>query len=438
LNRKPCKGKLKYKLMLALVLSLAVSAGLFIVLQVTSEDIIVNHLNKTSLITKQQEESITEFREFVAQNGITTSDHEKMKNWVRHAKYINIFIFHENKMIFSTDGFDTAIEGNEYLFDIILKNEPFYDVPFADTNTKVYMECFFEYKYYYIVMVLNVIVSVVFLIILISFFISRKTSYIGVLENEIKILEGGELHYPISIRGNDELSSLAESINEMRVSFIEWIEWEDNAKTANKELITAISHDLRTPLTALVGYLDIIFHNKYKSQDDMMKYIHNSRDKAYQIKELSDKLFEYFTVFKTDEDDLQLELFNGNELMDQLLEEQLLHLHNNGFQYRLHTCAEPYHLEVHLISMRRVLDNLFSNIIKYADQSKPVVVTSYLKDRLLVMSIENHINKELKEAGGTGIGIKTCQRIMERQYGHFSAAKTKEVFTVHLSLAAHI
>lgn len=437
MNRKPCKGKLKYKLMLALVLSLAVSAGIFIVLQVTSEDIIVNHLNKTSFITKQKEELIAEFREFVAQNGITTADHEKMKNWVRHAKYINIFIFHENKMIFSTDGFDTAIEGNEYLFDIILKNEPFYDVSFADTNTKVYMECFFEYKYYYIVMVLNVIVSVVFLIILISFFISRKTSYIGVLENEIKILEGGELHYPISIRGNDELSSLAESINEMRVSFIEWIEWEDNAKTANKELITAMSHDLRTPLTALVGYLDIIIHNKYQSQDDLLKYIHNSRDKAYQIKELSDKLFEYFTVFKTDEDDLQLELFNGNELMDQLLEEQLLHLHNNGFQYRLHTCAEPYHLEVHLISMRRVFDNLFSNIIKYADQSKPVVVTSYLKDRLLVMSIENHINKELKEAGGTGIGIKTCQRIMERQYGHFSAAKTKEVFTVHLSLAAH-
>jgi signal transduction histidine kinase len=87
--------------------------------------------------------------------------------------------------------------------------------------------------------------------------------------------------------------------------------------------------------------------------------------------------------------------------------------------------------------MRRVFDNLFSNIIKYADQSKPVVITSYLKDRLLVMSIENHINKELKEAGGTGIGIKTCKRIMERQYGHFSAAKTKDVFTVHLSLAAH-
>lgn len=159
--------------MLVLVLSLALSVGLFILLQVTSEDIIVNHLNKTSFIAKQKEESITEFREFVAQNAITTADREKIKNWVRHAKYINIFIFHENKMIFSTDGFETAIESNQYLFDIILKNEPFYDVQFSDTNTKVYMESYFEYKYYYIIMFLNVMVSVIFLVLLISVVAAR-------------------------------------------------------------------------------------------------------------------------------------------------------------------------------------------------------------------------------------------------------------------------
>ncbi|SDD32761.1 Signal transduction histidine kinase [Paenibacillus sp. UNCCL117] len=436
MNRKLFKGRLKFKLIVALVLSLSLSMGLFALLQGTSEDIIVNHLNKTSFITKQQQETITEFRIFVTQNAITTADHEKIKNWVRHAKYINIFIFHENKMIFSTDGFETAIEGNEYLFDITLKNEPFYDVQFADTNTKVYMESYFEYKYYNIIMFFNVMVSVIFLVLLISVFISWKTSYIGVLEKEIKILEGGELHYPISIRGNDELSSLAESINEMRVSFLERLEWEDAAKTANKELITAMSHDLRTPLTALVGYLDIIIHKKYKSQDDFLKYIRNSREKAYQIKELSDKLFEYFTVFKTDEDDMQLETFNGNELINQLIEEGLFNLQNNGFQYQLNTCAERFNLDVHLISMRRVFDNLFSNILKYADKSKPIVITSYMKDRLFVISIENHINKELLMAAGTGIGIKTCKRIMERQYGHFSVSNTQDVFTVHLSLKA--
>lgn len=224
----------------------------------------------------------------------------------------------------------------------------------------------------------------------------------------------------------------------MRVSFIERLEWEDNAKTANKELITAMSHDLRTPLTALVGYLDIIIYKKYKTEDEFLKYIRNSREKAYQIKELSDKLFEYFTVFKTDEDDMQLETFNGNELINQLIEEELFNLQNNGFQYRLNTCAELFSLDVHLISIRRVFDNLFSNILKYADKSKPIVITTYMKDRLFVIRIENHTNKELQEAASTGIGIKTCKRIMERQYGHFSASNTQDVFTVHLSLKAHI
>lgn len=423
--------------MLALILSLALSVGVFVLIQVISEDMIINYLNKTSFVTKQREEAVAEFREFVADHELTTTDHDKIKNWVRHTKYINIFIFHENKMIFFTDGFRTVPEDNEYVMDILLNHEPFYDISFADRNAKIYMECFFEYKYYYLVLFINVIISVVILIFLISLFISRKTSYISMLENEIKILEGGELHYPISIRGHDELSSLAESINEMRMSFIERLEWEENAKSANKELITAMSHDLRTPLTALVGYLDIIIHNKYKSQDDLMKYIHNSRDKAYQIKQLSDKLFEYFTVFKTDEDDLKLESFGGNELIGQLLEEQLLQLQNHGFTYRMDIPCDSFTLEIHLISMRRVLDNLFSNIIKYADPSQPIIIQSDLKDRVWRMRIENQINLPLREAGGTGIGIKVCQRIMERQYGSFSAAKTREIFTAHLSLPAH-
>lgn len=434
MSRKLLKGSLKLKLMLALVLSLAVSAGVFVLLQATSEDIIINHLNKISFQTKQREAAVAEFREFVAENKLTTADHDKMKDWVRQEKYVNIFLFFENKMIFSTDGFRTAIESNEYIFDILLNDDPFYEITFADRKAKLYMECFFEYKYYYVVLFFNVVLSVLVLIFLISLFISRKTSYIGVLENEIKILEGGELHYPVSIRGHDELSSLAESINEMRLSFIERLEWEENAKSANKELITAMSHDLRTPLTALVGYLDIIIHNKYKSQEDLRKYILNSRDKAYQIKELSDKLFEYFTVFKTDEDDLQLEPFNGNELISQLLEEQLLQLHNHGFTYELDTADAPFDLEIHLISMRRILDNLFSNIFKYADPAMPVVIRSTVGDRMWSLRMENHVMLHLQEAGGTGIGIKVCQRMMERQYGSFAAARTGDIFTVHLSL----
>ena len=194
------------------------------------------------------------------------------------------------------------------------------------------------------------------------------------LENEIKILEGGNLTYQISIKGKDELSSLAQSINEMRKSFIERLDGENIARLANRELVTAMSHDLRTPLTALVGYLDIIEYKKYKTDENLRQYIHNSREKAYQIKHLSDKLFEYFTVFNTDEDDLEMETFDGIQLIEQLIEEQIIILQNNGFDFEFNSCNTPFYIEVNLFSIRRVFDNIFSNILKYVDKSKPVKI----------------------------------------------------------------
>lgn len=97
---------------------------------------------------------------------------------------------------------------------------------------------------------------------------------------------------------------------------------EERVRTANRELITAISHDLRTPLTILLGYMDIIELGKYKTQEDLHQYIHNSREKAYQIKILSDKLFEYFTVSSaSEEEEVEFEIYDGRELIDQLLDE---------------------------------------------------------------------------------------------------------------------
>jgi signal transduction histidine kinase len=429
-------GKLKFKLILSLVLSLALSTGLFILLQIISESILDNYLFRTSFIQNQQEDAIADFQNYVTQNELMVNDQESMKNWVRDVKYVNIFIFKDGNLLFATDGYEAVAESREYLFDTVLKDEPFYDVAFADMNAKVYMECFFEYKYYYTVAIINAAVCFLSFIILMLLFINRKTSYISTLEHEIKILEGGDLSYPITIKGNDELSSLAQSINEMRGSFIERLDNEDSAKTANRELVTAMSHDLRTPLTALVGYLDIITLEKYKTHEDLMKYIRSSRDKAYQIKLLSDKLFEYFTVFKTDEDDLQFEWFNGNQLIEQLIDEQLLNLQNNGLHFQLDTCGTPYDLKAHLISIRRVFDNVFSNILKYADKSKPVTIHAVLEEQHLVIRIENHMNADLNRTSGTGIGLKTCERILESHYGHFSAVRSHEIFTVSIRLKA--
>lgn len=435
MNSKFFGGKLKFKLILCLLFSFTLSLVLFLFLQTVGEDVLDHYLTKTSIVEKQKKLAMVEFENYVSEKKLTLQDHDKIVKWVREKKYINIYIYNEDKLVFATDGYNTFTSDKDIQADPNMKKEPLLiDIKFADETAEVYMGYFFEYKYYHIVTIINVGISFLFFIVIVLFFINKKTSYIGTLENEIKILEGGDLTYNITIKGNDELSSLAQSINEMRTSFIERLESEDQARIANSELVTAMSHDLRTPLTALVGYLDIIEYKKYQNNEDLIKYIHNSREKAYQIKHLSDQLFEYFTVFNTEDNDLELERFDGIQLIDQLIDEQLLILQNNGFHFEFSSYDTPFYIAVHLVSLRRVFDNLFSNITKYADKTKAVKIKYFVKDYMLFIHIENDIKTQSQEVNSTGIGMKTCKKIIEEHGGQITVTSNQKIYSVHICL----
>lgn len=411
------------------------AVGMFFLLQEIGMGILNNHFNK-SYVENQRKQAISQFRSYVSDKHLTINDKDKIASWVRNEKYVSLYIYKDNQLVYAfdiTNGGDGGDE--EYPKSPILAEKSLYDIVFADTKAQMYMESFFEYKYYDMISFLNVAISFFGFIILMLFLIKRKTSYIEMLESEIKILEGGNLTYQVTIKGNDELSSLAQSINEMRKSFIEKLDRENMARLANSDLVTAMSHDLRTPLTALVGYLDIIEYKKYKTDENLRQYIHNSREKAYQIKDLSDKLFEYFIVFNTDENDLEMESFDGIQLIEQLIEEQAIILQNNGFVLELNSSCTSFNIEVSLISIRRVFDNIFSNIIKYADKSKPVRLESYIRNRLLFLNFKNKINIDLKTANSTGIGMKTCEKLIEKHKGKVSFIRTEDSYSVQISLA---
>ncbi|ADL52851.1 sensor histidine kinase [Clostridium cellulovorans] len=436
MNRKFLSTKLEVKLIISLIFSFIISVFIFLLAQTLGEKLLNNYFDKTSFLTNQKIQAISEFKTYVIDNNLSINDYDKIKSWTRKNKYVNLFIYKDNNLVYYPDKNNELTNYEQYKERPIFASDTLVDISFTDTNAKIYMECFFEYKYYYILIFFGVAISLFCFILLILFFINKKITYIGLLENEIKILEGGDLTYQITIDSNDELSSLAQSINDMRKSFIERLENEDEAKLANSELITALSHDLRTPLTALVGYLDIIEYKKYKTDEAFNQYIHNSREKAYQIKYLSDKLFEYFIVFNTC-DVLELESFNGNELLEQLIQEQIFMLDNKGFLFNIVSCDTPFFLEVNLISIRRVFDNIFSNISKYADNSKAVKVNYYVENRKLFVTIENKINN-LKPVASTGIGLKTCKKIIETHNGKIDARKTGNIFGVKITLNINI
>ncbi|MBU3130581.1 sensor histidine kinase [Clostridium tagluense] len=424
--------KLEIKLTLSIIISLIISISISFLVNITGEYILDNYYDKSSFLQNKSIQALSDFKSYVLKNKISIADHTKIEKWARNYKYIDIYIFKNNALVYNSNRY-ASYSNYENSAKIPNVSGHSYDVSFFDAEGKVYMDCYFEYKYYYITLFISTAIGLICFVIIMLTLISKKISYIRTLENEIKILEGGNLNYNITIDGNDELSFLAESINEMRKSFIERLQSENEAKSANSELITAISHDLRTPLTALLGYLDIIEYKKYKTKENLMQYIHNSREKAYQIKSLSDKLFEYFLVFNR-RNDLDLETFNVNEILEQLFQEEFFMLNDENFTYDYIPCDHIAYLDMNLISIRRVFDNMFSNISKYADKSEPIKIRYSIEDQNLIITIRNKISINLKSVSSTGIGLKTCTKIIEMHNGKLSTEKTDGSFIITISL----
>lgn len=427
---------LEHKLILCLILSFCLSIGIFFLLETPSMRLLEDYLNKTSFEKIQKMQAISDFKSYVSANKLSIKDQDKITKWEREKKYVKLYIFKDNRLVYDLGNSNSA-NGDDYFGeDTALPQKSLYDIVFSDTNAKLYVESFFAYKYFFIADLVCLLFSFFCFISIMLLFFKQKMTYIKKLENEIKILEGGNLTYEITIKGNDELSSLAQSINEMRKSFIEQMESADKAKSANNELITAMSHDLRTPLTALIGYLDIIEYKKYKTNENLSQYIHNSREKASQIKSLSDKLFEYFTAFNN-YNNFELQTFDGDEIFEQLLDEQILILEDNGFFVQVdHSCNKPYSVNLNLISIRRVFDNIFSNVTKYADNSKPINIkfNTEIEKQLLFVYIENEINNNLNQVESTGLGLKICENIIKCHNGELAISKTDRIFSVLIKL----
>lgn len=427
--------KLKIKLVLAVVISLVIATSAFVILQVVGETVLDNYLSKSTFVENRQQDALERFETFVSNQNVSTQNHEQLSDWISHERYLNLYIFAKDKLIFSSNTeIDPAIN-EELLTQFVPSKIPITTIHFADQDAQIYLVGFYEYQYYNLILIIGVFIAAIVFIVSFLLMINKKTSYIGVLEQEIKILEGGNLDYSITISGKDELSSLAQSIDEMRKSFVERLGSEERVRMANRELITAISHDLRTPLTILLGYMDIIELNKYKTHEDLLQYIHNSREKAYQIKVLSDKLFEYFTVSSAaEEEEIEFERYEGRALIDQLIDEQLVVLDDIDVQVQTDAHDEEFLLEINLVAMRRVMDNLFSNIRKYADPVFPVHIQISLKQQCVILEVENKIKLVSKKKDSNEIGLVSCQKMIEQHKGTLKVMQEEDTFLLQITL----
>jgi signal transduction histidine kinase len=187
-------------------------------------------------------------------------------------------------------------------------------------------------------------------------------------------------------------------------------------------------------LTALLGYLDIL-EDPALPPEVQRAYLDICRNNALRLKDLTDELFGFFLVFGKQMPEQNLEQFDAAMLLEQILLESKEELSQQGFDIQLSWPEELQgSLRVDLGHLRRVFDNLFSNLRKYADPAEHISILVQTEGHFLRLSVANRILTSTTRVESNKIGLKTCEKLLDAMGGSFSQSKTTDTFIAEMRL----
>ena len=403
-----------------------------------AQNIAVEWIYNVVYSDEKYEQDITDMlqslQDYVQEEQVTEDNIKLLVNWVRKQKNVYVTFYRDIDELL---GPFMANSGDEpYEVDTEYESM-YYTVNLYDgTPIKVQLEVYLDMNYMYWADVAMYVTGGIVFLLLLLMMIHHKIRYINRLESELKVLGGGNLEYPITIKGNDEITSLAEGITALKNGFLEEQQMKAEAEKANMELVTAMSHDLRTPLTSLIGYLELLNMHRYENEEQLQKYLEYCRKKAFQIKKVSDRLFEYFLVYGKEEKELQLQTIPCEEMTEDLCNGQFFDWQDRGGTIDCQIGELPGAVQVDSEYMQRVMDNLLSNLKKYGDPAYPLQIQIDERQDMQHILLKNHVLEQKNQIESTQIGLKTCRRIIENHGGTFAwRTDTQEnTFTIEMEL----
>lgn len=392
------------------------------------------------------EEVLKDLDQFIEKHKVTEQNIELLVAWVQRQRDVYVTFYRDIDPILGpymapdspeTDSWedDEAENLDEIDSAELYPASNYHDVMLYDgTVIKVDLEVYLDVDNLYWVDIAEYGSGAIVFILLLFALIHRKIRYVNQLEQDLKVLGGGNLEYPITIKGRDELTSLAIGIESLKNGILEEQQMKAEAEKANMELVTAMSHDLRTPLTSLIGYLELLNMHRYEDEEQLKKYLEYCRKKAFQMKKVSDRLFEYFLVYGREEKGLQLQKIPSVELAEDLCNGQFFDWQDHGGTIECQIRELKGIVQVDSEYMQRVMDNLISNLKKYGDPAYPLRIEASEQPDMLHIQVTNHIRDRKDHPESTQIGLKTCRKIMENHGGSFTWKQEKDEFMITIML----
>lgn len=422
------------KLVLMILFSALASAVFLVGMQVVLNKALWLYFDQPETQQRAVEKQVQELQSYIDRRGLSSRDIDKLDDWsVRNGSTIFI-IYDRSRMLYSSYPLVTPVyEGRENVTEAVPAEHwlPMYSLTFSDKETTAMF--YYNGVDAYYGKGCEILLLVSFALFPLFFFLgSRKIiRYILLLSGEIQAMEGGDLDHPITIQGDDELALLATSLDGLRLTLRQQQAEEAQAAAKVKSLITEMSHDLRTPLTTLLLYTEILRHHKYETEAQEGEYLAKIDGKARQIKQLSDNLFEYALV--TRDTVVQLDApARFSQIFEEPLAEMVEMLQQRGFACALELGSEDVILTVRAQYIRRILDNIGSNLIKYADPARPIKVRFLRQEGRAGLVFRNHVLPAPPAVESTKVGLTSIETMMDKMHADCKIEQENEQFTMTL------
>ena len=280
----------------------------------------------------------------------------------------------------------------------------------------------------------------------------KSLKYIGKIAVAVQNISEGDLNTEIEVLGDDEFSMIAANLNRMEADIRELMDKEREAERTKNELITNVAHDLRTPLTSIIGYLELLSKGVPLPPEMQQKYIEIVYTKAKRLEKLIEDLFGFTKVGKVS---MNVGTVDIVKLLGQLLEEFYPSFADKDLIYELVSNVPAKTITADGNLLARLFDNLINNAIKYGAEGKKVLVKIFAEEEIVTISVTNYgyvipadelpliFNKFYRveqsrstTTGGTGLGLAIAKNIVDMHGGTIAVTSDLNgtVFTVKLKV----
>ena len=297
---------------------------------------------------------------------------------------------------------------------------------------------------------LLIILFIALLVILFLFTkLRRVRGQLSIIEEALEDIKSGNLNRRMLTKKNDMTRKICYGINEIAMNSQTQLIKQKQSEQAYKRLMTSISHDVKTPLASLVGYLEAI-ESKIVAGEEKDEYVHVAFEKAHYLKHFVENLFEWVKL-DSGEQIFHFEALDLNEVSRNIIADWISVLENSNFEYEFDIPEMEYLMRIDVNAYSRILNNLLQNVLNHSKGNKVIYRISENDQQARITLADNgkgispshlpHIFERMyqcdqsRSAKGNGLGLSIVKELVAAHKGTITADSTPDkgtIFTILL------